>query len=648
MIPMSINRHLMFLIFLFSAVFLSGTDIPAAADISGSAHQITLKVGNVTFKELLVFEESLQQRIPMLQGLERRAFDAKGKRSEMQLMLTSDLQRFATELALTEFVGFEVEVLNQTAESLEVRVTPKAGDRDVGHFNSAFVVSKPRVMILISERHWQAPNPATETEMIRKFTENGFKVVDPNQIRKAHPSEPGGGLLHGDPAAAAAIGRQHSAELVIVGEAFSNDTRFSYGLYTSRSTAEVRMLDVDTATIFVAKSQTGNGSDLTENMASQKAFQNTGELLADYLMEYIEHQWHQRGPKTYEISLVVSELTFSQLAQLEQMLRRRSGVDAVSLRSFEAGAAVIGLESQYSAQRLAVELVSEPLQTFSLAVRNFTTRQIDIEVKRAVAVYDVQLVVSDVGFRQLVDLQRVLEKWRGIDTVYLRSFDSGVAVIELRYQDGAQRLAAELVSNPINDFSLDVKDFTNTRIDVFVRSHSALYRLQLVVSDLTFDQLDILTAALGKWEGIEAVSLQSYEAGVAIIDIHSQQDAQSVASAFARKSLNAFALAIRNFTPDRINIDVKRGAAVSDMQFVISKLAFDRLVALKQVLQASKGIANVYLRSFDSGVAVIELQAAFDTQQLVEVLVGTPFRTFSLEITHYTPDRIDIQSKPEE
>ena len=131
--------------------------------------------------------------------------------------------------------------------------------------------------------------------MIRKFTENGFKVVDPNQIRQAHASEPGGGLLHGDPAAAAAIGRQYGAELVIVGEAFSNDARVSYGLYTCRSTAEIRMLDVDTATIFIAKSQTGSGSDLTENMASQKAFQNAGELLADYLMEYIANQWNKTG-----------------------------------------------------------------------------------------------------------------------------------------------------------------------------------------------------------------------------------------------------------------------------------------------------------------------------------------------------------------
>ncbi len=172
-------------------------------------------------------------------------------------------------------------------------------------------------MILISERHWQASSPAIETAVIKKFTDEGYKVIDPLQIRSAHPSEPPAGLLHGDPAAASTIGRQHGAELVIVGEAFANDTRISYGLYTSRVTSEIKILDVDTATIFHAHSETGKGSDLTQNMAIQKAFQNTGELLADHLMKQIAEKWKRSGVKEYAVSLVVGELTFSQLVQLE-------------------------------------------------------------------------------------------------------------------------------------------------------------------------------------------------------------------------------------------------------------------------------------------------------------------------------------------
>ena len=643
-----INRFLMPLIFLFSLVFLSQTDISAVADTSSSQSQVTLKVTNVTFKELLRFEESLRQRIPSIEGLDRQNFDAAGSRAEIKLTVVGDLQQFTTELALTEFAAFEVEVLNQTAEFLEIRINQRSHGGPAAAPEAQVIVRKPRVMILISERHWQAPNPATETEMIRKFAENGFKVVDPNQIRQAHASEPGGGLLHGDPAAAAAIGRQYGAELVIVGEAFSNDTRVSYGLYNCRATAEIRMLDVDTATIFVAQSQTGSGSDLTENMASQKAFQNTGELLADYLMEHIANQWNKRGPKAYEVSLVVAELTFSQLAQLEQMLQNWRGIDAVNLRNFDAGVAVIGLETRHTAQRLASELVSKPLNQFSLDVTNFTTMQIDVEVRRAVALYDIQLVVSQVAFNQLIHLQQALEKWSGIDTVYLRSFDDAVAVIELHYKGGAQRLASELIRKSFDQFSLDITDFTTRRVDVEVRKESTDYKVQLVISELTFDQLEQLEQALKEWEGIEAVSLQNFDAGMAVIDIHSQHDAQHLAGELVNKPINQFSLSVTNFTPDQIDIEVREAAAVYDAQLVIAGLAFDQLVQLKQVLNDWSGIDSVYLRSFDSGVAVIELKSQHDTQRLVEELVSKPLNRFSLDITNFTPNRIDIEVRSEE
>ena len=638
-----INGFLVSLTVLFTLIFLSQTDISAVADTSASQSQLTLKVTNVTFKELLLFEESLKQRIPSIENLNRQNFDAGGSRAEIKITATGDLQQFATKLALAEFAAFEVEVLNQTAEFLEIRINQRAHGGPAAIPQAEVIVRKPRVMILISERHWQAPNPATETEMIRKFTESGFRVVDPNQIRQAHASEPAGGLLHGDPAAAAAIGRQYGAELVIVGEAFSNDARVSYGLYTCRSTAEIRMLDVDTATIFIAKSQTGNGSDLTENMASQKSFQNAGELLADYLMEYIANQWNKRGPKSYEVSLVVAELTFSQLAQLEQMLQNWRGIDAINLRSFEAGVAVIGLETRHTAQRLASELVSKPLNQFSLDVTNFTTMQIDVEVRRAVALYDVQLVVSQVAFNQLVDLQQALEKWSGIDTVYLRSFDDAVAVIELHYKGGAQRLASELIRKSFDEFSLDITDFTTRRVDVEVRKESAVHKVRLIISELTFDQLEQLEQALKEWEGIDAVSLQNFDAGMAIIDLHSQHDAQHLAGELVNKSVNQFSLGVTNFTPDQINVEVREAAAVYDAQLVISGLAFDQLVQLKQVLSDWAGIDSVYLRSFDSGVAVIELKSQLDTQRLVEELVSKPLNRFSLDITNFTPNRINIE-----
>ena len=85
MMSTRINRFLMPLIFLLSLIFLFQTDISAVADSSATKGQVTLKVTNVTFKELLQFEESLRQRIPSIEGLDRQNFDAAGSRAEIKL-----------------------------------------------------------------------------------------------------------------------------------------------------------------------------------------------------------------------------------------------------------------------------------------------------------------------------------------------------------------------------------------------------------------------------------------------------------------------------------------------------------------------------------------------------------------------------------
>lgn len=638
------NKRLPILHILFLLMITLFTIITFASADSSEKSEITLKVTNVTFKELLVFEESLKQTMADLEKLDRKNFNANENKAEIKLIITNSSQEFATDLAQTEFVDFEVEVLNQTTELLELRVNQRADGGEGEQSKSKTLVKKPKVMILISERHWQASSPAIETEIVRKFTEKGYKVIDPDQIRRAHPSEPPPGLLHGDPAAASAIGRQHGAELVIVGEAFTNDTQISYGLYTSRATSEIRILDVDTATIFVAKSQTGRGSDLTRNMAIQKAFQNTGIELADYLMKHIEDNWKKRGPKTYEVALVVSELTFSQLVQLEQMLQNWRGIDAVNLRGFDAGTAVIGVETQHSAQHLAGQLVTKPLNQFSLDIHNFNTMQIDIEVRRAVAIFDIQLVIANITFEELIQIEQVLKKWSGVTTVFLRSFDFGIAVMELHYKGGAQQLAGELVKKTFNNFSLDIQNFSDKRINLEIKKKQVVKPkpVKLVISQLSFEQLGLLEQALKKWEGIKSVSLQSFDDGNAVFDIFSEQDAQYLAHELERKPINTFALDVKNFTPTQLNIDVVRATTVNDVQLIVSPLAFDQLVQFQKVLKEWVGVDTVYLRSFDSGVAIIELHTENGTQQLAEELVSRPLKEFDIDVTNFTPERINI------
>ena len=630
------------LVLLVLFTFVSMANIVTMAEKPASGNQITLKVLNITFKELVLFEAALQKRIPSIKNLDSQNFDAARKSAEINVTTTDNLHQFSKTLVLSEFEVFEVEVLNLGAQTLEIRLNQKP-NAPAAPVNE--ITHKPKIMILIAERPLgnQVSKDAAETEMIRKFTEKGFKVISPAALKRNRNLDQIRSIMSGNTNLAASIGQQYGAELLIIGEASSERGKMTYGLRTCRATVNARVIEVDTIRILVANSKNAAGADATENIASKKSLQNAGGLLADYLIDQITKEWNASAASTYDIQLVISKLTFSQLVQLDQTLKKLNDVETVHLQSFNSGVAVIELRSQHSAQKLGEALVSKSFNHFSLDVTNFTTNRIDIKADRAPSDYDVQLVVSKLTFSQLVQLEQLLKKVSGVDTVYLRSFDSQIAVIEVLYQHGAQKLAGELSGKSLTQFSLDVTNFTADRIDVIAKKKSAVYNTQLVVSKLTFSQLAHLEQTLKKLSGVETVNFQSFDSGVAVIQLNSQHKVEKLAEILVSKSFNQFSLDVTHFNANGIEIEVQRAPAVYAIELVISELTFSQLVQVEQGLKKMSSVSNVYLQSFDSDVAVIQLHTQHGAQRLAGELVNKPFTLFTLDIRDFTVNRIDIE-----
>lgn len=654
------ERHV-FLFLVLSALitFVSTADVVTVAETPASGNQITLKVVNTTFKELVLFEEALQKHIPSIQILDSQNFDASRKSAEINITTTDNLRQFSKQLVLFKFEVFEVEVLSLSAQTLEVRLNqkPKAPAAPADE-----IARRPKIMILIAERPLvkQTSNDAAETEMIRKFTEKGFKVINPAALKRNRNLDQIRSIMRGNTDMAVNIGQQYGAELLIVGEASSERGKTTYGLRTCRATVNARVIEVDTMRILVANSKNAAGADATENIASKKSLQNAGGLLADYLIDQIAEEWIDRAASAYDVLLVISKLTFSQLVQLEQTLKKLNDVETVQRQSFNSGVAVIELRSQHRAEKLGEALVNKSFNHFSLDVTNYTANRIDIKVERAPADYDVQLVVSELTFSQLAQLEQSLKKVSGVDAVYLRSYDSQVAVIEVHYQHGGQKLAAELSDKSINRFSLqklaaelsgksinrfslDVTNFTADRIDIVAKKKSTVYNTQLVISKLTFSQLAHLEQTLKKLSGVETVNFQSFDSGVAVIQLNSQHKVEKLAEILVSKSFNRFSLDVTNFNADSIEIEVKRAPAVYDVELVISELTFNQLVQIEDTLKKLSSVSNVYLQSFDSDVAVIALHMQQGPQRLAGELVNKSFNRFALEIHDFAVNRIDIE-----
>jgi len=246
------------------------------------------------------------------------------------------------------------------------------------------VVYKPRIMIVIPEQHIRrvVPDPAGETEMIRLFAEKGFTVVDQAQVAKIRESDRVKAALRGDQKAAAAIGKQYGAEMIIIGEAFSKTAEPAHGLSTCRARIEARAIESDTARILAANAKDAGGSDMTENVAGKKALQRASGLLADYLIEQIVAKWSEKATTSGEVRLVISEVKFNQLVQFEKVLKTEiSGVEAVHRRSFEAGIATIDVQAKIDAQQLAEELATKKFEGFNVEVTGFTANRVDLKLQ---------------------------------------------------------------------------------------------------------------------------------------------------------------------------------------------------------------------------------------------------------------------------
>jgi hypothetical protein len=139
----------------------------------------------------------------------------------------------------------------------------------------------PVVAVIVPEEHHThrtpAPvvDPAVETEIKRALIACGFKVVDTGMNALADWAR---SMLEGKkgpwPAAL------QDADVVVVGEAFSEFAIRTGDLVTCTGRAEVNLVDRHTGEILLADRQTERAVDLAEQTAGKTALQKAGHKLA--------------------------------------------------------------------------------------------------------------------------------------------------------------------------------------------------------------------------------------------------------------------------------------------------------------------------------------------------------------------------------
>jgi len=80
-----------------------------------------------------------------------------------------------------------------------------------------------------------------------------------------------------------------------------------------------------------------------------------------------------------------------------------------------------------------------------------------------------------------------------------------------------------------------------------------------------------------------------------------------------------------------------------DIRLVISGIAFRQLISLEKAIKQLSGVKDMHRRSFEKGIATIDVQSRSDAQRLAEDIALKKFETFTVEVIGYTANRIDLR-----
>jgi hypothetical protein len=220
-----------------------------------------------------------------------------------------------------------------------------------------------RIMVVIPEEHIgrRVPDPAGETEVIKRFLNAGYKVVDQKQVKAIRDTQIAEKAAKGDVDSALQLARKFGADIIITGEAFSEHAATAGGgaygidvsLQSCRARVEARAIRADTGEIIAADGVYGTGVDIAENIAGKKALTDAGGKLADFFIEEIT-----KIPASISSSLelVISEVSYSKVDELRIKISKLRGVKKIVLQEYAGKIATFDIELDGKPQDFAALL----------------------------------------------------------------------------------------------------------------------------------------------------------------------------------------------------------------------------------------------------------------------------------------------------
>jgi curli biogenesis system outer membrane secretion channel CsgG len=244
----------------------------------------------------------------------------------------------------------------------------------------------PKIMVILPEFHitQRIPDPAGETEIIRRLVEAGFPVVDAAMYASIRGSSKFDEAAK-NPTKAISLGKEFGADIVIYGEAFSQRTGVQNNTQVScRARVEVRAVKTSDATIIVANGLEAGALDNAEFVAAKSALRSAASLISDYLLEQFcskNISFNQKSSTQNTITLASTEVnvTGADYAKIKPLVDLLTSKGKIIEKSLSNGVGIIKLEHKGSTDSI-VETIDAKLGSH-FNITSFETGKISLQCK---------------------------------------------------------------------------------------------------------------------------------------------------------------------------------------------------------------------------------------------------------------------------
>lgn len=250
---------------------------------------------------------------------------------------------------------------------------------------------KPRLMVLVDEKNmdthyytWAVDMNTTETELMNALLEKGFQFVDKEVAMRKIQKDMVLAALEGDESAAAKIGAQTGAEVLLIGKAYSKaasggpSVLRQAGMVSCQASINLRAVRADDGTVLATSGQQAAAAHIDQLTGGTMALQRAARQIAGDISDKIINRWHKDVYTGTTINLrLLSVPTFSDLVKFKNLLPVLvRGVQQVYQRDYSGGTALFDLDVRGNASKVAEEMALKDFSPYRIEVVNVTQNTI--------------------------------------------------------------------------------------------------------------------------------------------------------------------------------------------------------------------------------------------------------------------------------